>query len=726
MSRVEGSQIEVDGLSNYINFTQYNPNYNRIKDLATNSLIPSASIQGLPRKPLVSKSKAYQELDGSKIKLDSLDFTSFSIAINFKVDSTSTKQYLFYQENYLEIFIESNAVKAKLSKSGESSTFTVSKPISANTWHTLYLVVEDNTKLSLYLDNSNNPATTTPTYSLSSSSPAYLGTRNINSTESTDYLTGSIANIAIYSKPNYPTRENFNNAYLTLRKHLNIDNFSEMGAASFVVPENGLILDWDVNQYTFGASTLPDQSLYNYSGNITSGVESGSDSLGQYFSSFDSSEFVQVADSDWDEVFPTGSKSRTVLAVLKTPTNTNSEYQFHIFHYGGSSARGAFGLTLISNYSYNIGGYAQKFGAHWWNGTDGIDEGAELDTPYVVALKYDNENEDISINVLGSWHYLNWRDDVNTRNWVAPKMGESISNGEPFETGKIYRIMMYDYAMPDSQIEYVMKGLTDLYNVPYNGVYIDTGSINYGDIPRDGLLVYSSLQTNIDENLYTGSTLPDISGNGLHSYPESPSATLNWDSTPPYMTDFDTGSYSIKGNVNQYFPTGSADRTMMVAFRTPSNITDNNFYHILQYGNNSALEAFGITIHKFQTPNSQPRIGIHTFGGQSHIGGIDVNTDADYIVFVRYSETNITGKVDFYSSGSFHSINAASSSVWLGSDSPFPLDTQLEERPRFGVRVTGGEGLEDGRIYSYALWDRVLTNNEIENLYSQLESDLGF
>jgi hypothetical protein len=488
--------------------------------------------------------------------------------------------------------------------------------------------------------------------------------------------------------------------------------------APLVIDQNELVLDWDSSQHD-GSGVLQDLTSFNNDGTISEGVEFGSDSIGDYYTSFQRNEYIGVTDPNWENEFPLGDEDRTLISVFKTPTNTDSQNQFHIFHYGSTSWQAAFGLSILSNYEWTVGQkYTATFGAHWWNGVDYPQAPALDDTAYVVVLRFSSENASTEININGVWYPLEYRTYIDTGTNTPPRAGERIGPGEPLQDGKIYRNMLYKRALSNEEVEQLVIGLTNKYNITYEGTgQGNTQPVDYGNYPTDNLSLYIDLSLPNANNV-----LKDYSGNNLHLFSGNVVPDFQNEVEPYYIAGFGEGATYMIPNFYDWdsvIPTGSDDRTIAIAFRTPTDITGRR-YHMVQYGSNAASQAYGICITNEYA--DKPELSVHVYYGQINLTDIEMLPDTDYVAVVRYSE-NVPHKIDFYVQDSLYQSNPDGLNYWNGNENIFPLNTKSKYSTLLGRRIPSGEDFSDGRIYGFLIYDRYVNDQEVIDIYNQMKTN---
>lgn len=353
MAEITGGRLEQEGLTHLYDVKYYGNN--RLPDILGNNHIESDEINNIGSLFLNQK-KGYITFDNSYMSFKNITDTSFSLMITFKVSDTITNQTLISQHNFIKVFIESGSVKARLSKAGEASTFTVSKPITADTWHTVKVTVDDQTKLYLWLDNHKNPSTSTPTYTVASSNMCFFGVSDSSGSKS-NYLDGLISNIAYYNQASLAKPETFKFYSITINKQLTLGNFTQVGGASSIYDIDGLVLAYDAtnsSSFTSGGSTL-----YNVAGvnsHLSMSVV-GAPTIVSGAIEFRSGDYAEGDYDAFTEIFPnedlsTQTSSFSVIGVF-SGVSTDS-HRGSIFEFG-------YRPNLKIAYQYSNGGSVSTY-----------------------------------------------------------------------------------------------------------------------------------------------------------------------------------------------------------------------------------------------------------------------------------------------------------------------------------------------------------------------------
>lgn len=196
--------------------------------------------------------------------------------------------------------------------------------------------------------------------------------------------------------------------------------------------------------------------------------------------------------------------------------------------------------------------------------------------------------------------------------------------------------------------------------------------------------------------------------------------TFNTD--PFYFTGFTSNQYvETNAGWENTIPTGSAERTILAAFRTPSAFTA-NYYHILHYGNAANKQSYGFAIWTnvgnggIGSSNADAVLGNHTWNGTFY-ADYNLQTDTDYVGVIRYRDTD-SPRATMYIDGSFRTIGYGQ-----GESASYSINTGDTFAPRIGNRIsTPAEPLgAGGRIYSIMFYDRFLDNTETAQIYNTVK-----
>jgi hypothetical protein len=181
-----------------------------------------------------------------------------------------------------------------------------------------------------------------------------------------------------------------------------------------------------------------------------------------------------------------------------------------------------------------------------------------------------------------------------------------------------------------------------------------------------------------------------------------------------YMSGFSTDDYWNVGNTPYgVIPTGTSTRTIFAAFRTPTTLNSAVYYHIFHYGTASTDNAFGLAIFNNLLNN-------HTWAGNSNFSNFTLTADTDYIVAVRFNDSN-SPRNNFFINGTF-----GTTGFGQGKTADYAISTGTSNEPRVGMRIdTPTEGLNNGRVYALYIYNRYLSDAEITQNYNALRPRIG-
>jgi hypothetical protein len=181
-----------------------------------------------------------------------------------------------------------------------------------------------------------------------------------------------------------------------------------------------------------------------------------------------------------------------------------------------------------------------------------------------------------------------------------------------------------------------------------------------------------------------------------------------------YMSGFSTDDYWNVGNTPYgVIPTGTSTRTIFSAFRTPTTLNSALYYHIFHYGTANTDNAFGLAIFNNLLNN-------HTWAGNSNFSNFTLTADTDYIVAVRFNDSN-SPRNNFFINGTF-----GTTGFGQGKTADYAISTGTSNEPRVGMRIdTPTEGLNNGRMYALYIYNRYLSDAEITQNYNALRPRIG-
>tara|TARA_B110000211_G_C13978143_1_gene508103 strand:- start:31 stop:720 length:690 start_codon:yes stop_codon:yes gene_type:complete len=200
----------------------------------------------------------------------------------------------------------------------------------------------------------------------------------------------------------------------------------------------------------------------------------------------------------------------------------------------------------------------------------------------------------------------------------------------------------------------------------------------------------------------TGSTWFDLSGNGLDM---TMVGTLTWNSAG-YFTGWATANYFSQStqSYGSILPIGNQARTIIAVVEIGSGSLT-GYRHITHYGLNSSNQAYGLAL-------SSGNMSDHRWG-VSNIGTDTVSASNNVVMLSTRHETNTGAR--FGIDTSYEDI-----STIIGAN------TTINAEFRIGSRINDGETwMSDGKIFRVLIYNRVLTDAEIEQNYNALQSRFG-
>lgn len=220
-------------------------------------------------------------------------------------------------------------------------------------------------------------------------------------------------------------------------------------------------------------------------------------------------------------------------------------------------------------------------------------------------------------------------------------------------------------------------------------------------IPTEGLVL---LVDALNPKSYPGSGTrwSDLSGRGNHF---DMVGTVSWNAKG-YFTGWSTANYWNSTTFNG-FPTGAAARTIVACYRTGASMTAQSgaYQHIFHYGAATSYQSMGIA-YNGTTLNNHVWA---TFSSSTTPGAANTN----YVTMMTF-----TGTVTrFIVNGQF---------TTTGSEVGATTNTGTNFS-RIGIRITTpSEHLNsDGQINYVAMYNRVLSNDELIQVYDTLRGRIS-
>tara|TARA_R100000951_G_C2585604_1_gene163328 strand:+ start:120 stop:803 length:684 start_codon:yes stop_codon:yes gene_type:complete len=198
----------------------------------------------------------------------------------------------------------------------------------------------------------------------------------------------------------------------------------------------------------------------------------------------------------------------------------------------------------------------------------------------------------------------------------------------------------------------------------------------------------------------TGSTWYDLSGNGLDM---TMVGTLTWNSAG-YFTGWHTANYFNCTEAYQSFlPIGNQARTIIAVVEVE---TVSGYQHVAHYGLNTTNQAYGLALQG-------GKVSDHRWG-TSNIGTVVLGPSDGVVMLSTRHETN---------TGARFGIDT----LFQDMDTITGANTNSNfQQFRIGSRINNGETwMNDGKIFRVLIYNRSLTDAEIEQNYNALKSRFG-
>lgn len=238
-------------------------------------------------------------------------------------------------------------------------------------------------------------------------------------------------------------------------------------------------------------------------------------------------------------------------------------------------------------------------------------------------------------------------------------------------------------------------------------------------------------------NIIKSGLVLELDAGNIKSYPgtgttwfDKSSYNLNGTlvNTPSYTTEnlgalgnFTTNQYvDVSSSWTSFIPTGSAERTIMMGFKSPSDF-GGNYKHILHYGEATTDKAYGLDIMTSAfTGTGYAAIAVHTWAGGA-FGQQALTTNTNYIGAIRYKDS-LSPRNSFFLNGSF-----LTTGYGQGKTTDYSINTGTVSGFLLGTRISGPSELfgTNGLIYFTFVYNRWLTNNELIQNYNALKSRIG-
>jgi hypothetical protein len=194
----------------------------------------------------------------------------------------------------------------------------------------------------------------------------------------------------------------------------------------------------------------------------------------------------------------------------------------------------------------------------------------------------------------------------------------------------------------------------------------------------------------------SGSTWYDLSGNGLDM---TMVGTVTWNSAG-YFTGWHTANYfACTKSYGGILPIGNQARTIIAVVEAG---TITGYQHITHYGNYTTNQAYGLALYSGVLSDHR--------WGTSNNGTVGVSASNNIVMLSTRHATNTGAR--FGINTSYQDI-----STIIGAN------TASNVQFRIGSRINDGEvWMNNGKIFRVLIYNRVLTDAEIEQNYNALQS----
>lgn len=276
---------------------------------------------------------------------------------------------------------------------------------------------------------------------------------------------------------------------------------------------------------------------------------------------------------------------------------------------------------------------------------------------------------------------------------VCAKTAEGTSLN--YESDNTANPPTYSLTATNGSVAYQITSSTPMVQVP----------ANQGTIPIGGLVAsYDAL----NPSSYAGSGQPwnDISGNSKHA---ALSGTVSYDGG---YSGFTTGMFTTGNSyVAPAIPTGSSPRTIIAAIKTPSVLT--GYKHIIHYGSQGVDQSYGLALSGNVLTN-------HTWSGNSNCSSITLSPSTKYLITVTYDNADVPRNTFYVNS------NKCTTAFGQGKTVDYVINTTTGYGLNIGSRTgTLAETFTDGVAYAVAIYDRRLSQAEVEQAYTVLKLQYG-
>jgi hypothetical protein len=246
---------------------------------------------------------------------------------------------------------------------------------------------------------------------------------------------------------------------------------------------DGLVFFWDPGltaTYPLVGSTSYDLSGNRQNGTLTNGPTYVTSNTKSHFSFDGTDDYISF---NSPSSLPTGSASRTLYAVVKTPSSFHPAYN-HIVHYGTATTNQAFGMAVY---------LGQYLASHTWGGTTQSTSTVSTSTHYSFAISYDQSTSNTTYWINGVQSGVSAASTSTGTNTL--RIGSRISTPSEFwgPDGLIYKVLVYNKVLNESEIlqnyyqgPIVTTNLTYLWDASNPVSYVNGASVTY-DLKQSGI-----------------------------------------------------------------------------------------------------------------------------------------------------------------------------------------------------------------------------------------------
>lgn len=251
------------------------------------------------------------------------------------------------------------------------------------------------------------------------------------------------------------------------------------------------------------------------------------------------------------------------------------------------------------------------------------------------------------------------------------------------------------------------------YTMNYSSTY-RTPNLSVPGIVTSGLVLHldaANANSFPGVGITSGTIWYDISGQNKHA---------NFVNTPSYnplsgafdleFADYFVGTQSFS---SPSLPTGSNPRTIITGFRTPNSNSVGNILHVFHYGSEATSQASGIALWDHFN-NNVYYVTHHGWNDNPYIVNYPLEISKDYIAAIRYDNTS-SPRLRGFINGTFENFSADSN---LNTTTNWQYHVASRINPTEFLQPSGSSG---ARIYFVMVYDRALTDAEIQQIYDTMK-----